>query len=144
MKRCKYCGRENDDEAVHCCECGTPFPEALPVAPSWAAKKWKEVLSKLIFGLSCLAALLTLAVFFGSYNWKPHSSDDFSFIIFPLAAFWLMCGSLVLGVIPSAIFFYRKRQPRDWKNLLISGITFLANFGFLAWFFISLSLTPEA
>ena len=23
MKICKYCGRENDDEAVHCSECGT-------------------------------------------------------------------------------------------------------------------------
>ena len=23
MKVCKYCGRENDDEAVHCRECGT-------------------------------------------------------------------------------------------------------------------------
>jgi len=35
MKVCKYCGRENDDEAVHCRECGTqefktPAAETAP------------------------------------------------------------------------------------------------------------------
>jgi hypothetical protein len=27
MKPCKYCGRENDEDATHCKECGTPFDE---------------------------------------------------------------------------------------------------------------------
>ncbi len=26
MKRCSYCGRENDDAAVRCVECGTDYP----------------------------------------------------------------------------------------------------------------------
>ncbi len=32
MKRCKYCGRENPDDATSCRECGTKFslPEATP------------------------------------------------------------------------------------------------------------------
>lgn len=32
MKKCSYCGRQNSDEAVHCPECGTPFPEPSDVA----------------------------------------------------------------------------------------------------------------
>jgi hypothetical protein len=32
MKKCAYCGRENNDEAMHCQECGTEF-----AAPSVAA-----------------------------------------------------------------------------------------------------------
>jgi len=30
MKTCSYCGRENDDAAVQCRECGTPFPSGSP------------------------------------------------------------------------------------------------------------------
>lgn len=35
MKKCGYCGVENDDAAVHCRECGTEFPrpEVPPLAP---------------------------------------------------------------------------------------------------------------
>jgi hypothetical protein len=38
MKNCAYCGRENDDEAVYCRECGTdgfkqPAPVAKPADP---------------------------------------------------------------------------------------------------------------
>ena len=49
MKACAYCGRENDDEAVHCSGCGTgefktppPDPITPPerVAPNW---KFKEL-----------------------------------------------------------------------------------------------------
>ena len=44
MKKCTYCGRENDDEAVHCSECGIEFvqtsptqatPEAEPPRPKY-------------------------------------------------------------------------------------------------------------
>jgi hypothetical protein len=30
MKPCGYCGRKNDDAAIHCCECGTPFTTETP------------------------------------------------------------------------------------------------------------------
>src|ERR1700733_6021164 len=33
MKKCDYCGRENDGAAVHCRECGTEFPRAEIPAP---------------------------------------------------------------------------------------------------------------
>jgi hypothetical protein len=36
MKKCAYCGRENDDNAVHCSECGTELvqPSPTPAAPA--------------------------------------------------------------------------------------------------------------
>jgi RNA polymerase subunit RPABC4/transcription elongation factor Spt4 len=33
MKNCSYCGRENDDSAVVCRECGTEFDTSPPAAP---------------------------------------------------------------------------------------------------------------
>ena len=33
MKKCGYCGRENPDDAVYCCECATEFVQPKPPAP---------------------------------------------------------------------------------------------------------------
>jgi uncharacterized membrane protein YvbJ len=33
MKACGYCGRENDDSAAFCAECGTAFEENVPSEP---------------------------------------------------------------------------------------------------------------
>jgi hypothetical protein len=33
-KPCKYCGRENDEEAINCTECGAPFPTLQPDLPA--------------------------------------------------------------------------------------------------------------
>jgi hypothetical protein len=45
MKKCAYCGRENDDEALHCQGCGTEFktpaPETAPNNRAPAAPAWK-------------------------------------------------------------------------------------------------------
>ena len=39
MKICAYCGRENIDEAVHCCECGNDeFKTSAPVETSAPAQ----------------------------------------------------------------------------------------------------------
>ena len=45
MKKCAYCGRENDDAAGRCRECGTEFAarsfEAQPAAPrDWTWVEW--------------------------------------------------------------------------------------------------------
>ena len=34
MKKCAYCGRENDDDAVNCSECGTEFVQPTPTPPT--------------------------------------------------------------------------------------------------------------
>jgi len=36
MKKCSYCGFENDDAATQCVDCGTPFPEEQPSEPAEA------------------------------------------------------------------------------------------------------------
>src|SRR6266481_2444751 len=33
MKKCSYCGRENDQEAQCCCGCGSPFAQMLTAVP---------------------------------------------------------------------------------------------------------------
>src|SRR5438105_1521845 len=33
MKTCSYCGHENEEAAIQCAECGTPFPVPEPVDP---------------------------------------------------------------------------------------------------------------
>jgi hypothetical protein len=33
MKKCAYCGRENEDTSVHCSECGTEFVHPSPPKP---------------------------------------------------------------------------------------------------------------
>lgn len=46
MKTCAYCGRENDDEAAECLECGTkdfnlpldPVPNQASASPCWEFK----------------------------------------------------------------------------------------------------------
>jgi hypothetical protein len=47
MKACAYCGRENDDGAAHCSECGTfefkrGTPEASKVGPQSESSKLTE------------------------------------------------------------------------------------------------------
>src|SRR5262245_59279262 len=47
MKKCTYCGRENQDEAAHCAECGTeefvPVGASPPEAPNEAIKGQEPV-----------------------------------------------------------------------------------------------------
>ena len=70
MKRCGYCGRENEDTAAYCSECGTdrfagtspsPVPRA-PHGPTWRAydsrtSPWRAVL------LTVLGVTLLVVIF---------------------------------------------------------------------------------
>jgi hypothetical protein len=60
MRKCGYCGRENDEAALHCVECGTglsaPLVSVKPASPrDWTWLEWLRYL------LTCLATVL----FFG-------------------------------------------------------------------------------
>lgn len=42
MKVCAYCGRQNDDNAVQCCECATAeFKSPEEAATQFARRKWQ-------------------------------------------------------------------------------------------------------
>src|SRR5262245_60312824 len=60
MIACGYCGRDNDDTATHCRECGTEFPVTTPPLPEGPPncpnrpisnpKRWKRrLLTKMVF-----------------------------------------------------------------------------------------------
>jgi hypothetical protein len=65
MKKCSYCGRDNTDDALNCCECGTEIkrtsgvplaeePKHLESSPLKSSKQLANVLIK-VLGLSvCL------------------------------------------------------------------------------------------
>jgi hypothetical protein len=59
MKNCRYCGRENPDEARHCQECGTEFiePTAKTEPAEPARRDWLEGLGR----AWCYAALILVA-----------------------------------------------------------------------------------
>ncbi len=67
MKKCDYCGRENCDEAAHCRECGTKFPDApalaKPVKPR--DRTWQEWLTYTLrfIGIVLVTGLLYLLSF---------------------------------------------------------------------------------
>src|SRR5215213_1999888 len=64
MKNCTYCGRESDDSAVHCGECGTPFnsePRRLQSDSMQAAER------QMISGaLLCIGGIVVTVVSFVS------------------------------------------------------------------------------
>ncbi|MGA2865688.1 MAG: zinc ribbon domain-containing protein [Verrucomicrobiota bacterium] len=43
MKSCGYCGRENEDEAAWCRECGTKFVPPAPRAEAAAPPPWERI-----------------------------------------------------------------------------------------------------
>lgn len=68
MQKCAYCGRENDDVATHCSECGTPVTDKSTTIPlanphhaigkamnmiwdRWAIKAGRKYLAALIVGV---------------------------------------------------------------------------------------------
>lgn len=64
MKRCDYCGRENDDSAVHCAECGTTAfidprqpPRDTPSVASLISKR-----TKLLYVIGGFVVLLVLVL----------------------------------------------------------------------------------
>jgi len=67
MKKCAYCGRENDDDLVHCRECGTEFTvpcvAAEPDRPR--DRTWVEWLGSVLrySGMMAVVGLLYLLSF---------------------------------------------------------------------------------
>ena len=78
MKKCAYCGRENDPEAARCCECGTdefvtpatasPPAQSRPTlplllrVPKWIA--WMLLIGGLYFAVALFPVLIACIVYF--------------------------------------------------------------------------------
>ena len=66
MKKCTYCGRENEDTSSHCHECGVGFQEDAPSTPGgWdsfslfprSAREWTRSLAVPLF-VACVVIFL--------------------------------------------------------------------------------------
>ncbi len=62
MKPCPYCGRENDDSAAACAECGNSFSPAIKSARGITIPTWLVILSKLILSLGVMGFCVLLSL----------------------------------------------------------------------------------
>lgn len=84
-----------------------------------------DTFSKLVHGLSWLAAVLTVfatalwvgIVAGGNYCWHAF--------IFMMMASQLGAGSLLLGALPGSILYFRTRGKRDFRSFLLAGCSFV-------------------
>lgn len=125
MKKCSYCGRENDDAAVACSNCGTPMTEAG--APPASVQQTKVSCPK------CGAV--------DNYRAAVRLRSSFNLGTFLLGGIWavilhnagrprrVMCGHC------EALFDIRTRGSKLSKGmfwLLISPVIFAIGFALLA------------
>jgi hypothetical protein len=85
----------------------------------------RNAISWFIHGLSWLAtvlAVLAAALWLG----VVLARDGAVGFLFLLIAPFLSGGSLLLGVIPSGVLYFQKRQRRDWLSLWLSGSSCLS------------------
>jgi hypothetical protein len=86
----------------------------------------REVISKLAHCISWLAVVLTAIA---SFCWFSivRNGDGWGGLAFVIiVAPWLGGASLLLGVIPSTVLYFQKRQRRDLFSLWMSGCSCLA------------------
>src|SRR5205809_931459 len=88
----------------------------------------KSMTSRIVYGLSwtsiLLALLMTLLWFYIAI-----SKDGYAGLAFQFLTPYLSGGSLLLGVIPSAVFYITKRERRDLLSLRLSGVSFVVVLG---------------
>jgi len=118
MKRCNYCGAQNSEDAVHCCECSSsdlvsessPSPPASPKlmrAAAGQADLLPRDRPKLVIVLGIWAFFLTglvanLMVFFAVFTgWFSESNE------------WLILGFTVIGSGVCIYMLYR--ATRNYK-----------------------------
>jgi len=88
----------------------------------------RNAISWFIHGLSWLAVVVALLVA-GLWLGIVLTRDGAAGFLFLLIAPFLSGGSLLLGVIPSGLLYFRKRQRRDWLSLCLSGGSCLSMVG---------------
>ena len=79
----------------------------------------KEIGSRIFLRISCYLAILAICTGVCCLFILPYGNGWDALVFFlmikPVAA-----GTLLLGVVPSAILYFRTRRHRDWVSLWIS------------------------
>ena len=113
MKACGYCGRQNDDEALHCSECATPFTVDSP-SGGLAPMLVSPLASLIATGFGIL--LIGLALFFavgralaevGIIPGKPPEDSMYSLFTSAMPAPFIA----LLAIYP-IFMFCRARFPK--------------------------------
>jgi hypothetical protein len=87
-----------------------PMRDAISMIVHWAS--WCAVI---VTGLSTVAWLEIIAD--GNYCWSAFA--------FTMMATSLGGCTLLLGVIPSSVLYFRKKQPRDLRSVWLTGCSFV-------------------
>ena len=110
MKKCSYCGRENEDGAAYCRECGTPAVEKIE-DPGQTNPKL-SIFAKASAMVGCVAAGTALVIslqFFAVGRGDSVRAMGWAAYVFMLATFGLVAG-LPCGLV--GLF-----SPRRWLAL---------------------------
>jgi hypothetical protein len=111
MRKCSYCGRENDDETAYCGGCGTPTVESQE--RGWQPRPGLSIFALASAGLGCttsgIAVLISLQ-FFAVARGESVRAMGWAGFIFMLAAAGLVAG------VPCGIVGLL--SPRPWLALL--------------------------
>jgi hypothetical protein len=129
MKPCDYCGRENDDAATHCRECGTPFDkEKLGTTADFRLTLHSPVGLAVTSGLAALLISTGVYCAVGRYSlhiFKIHRPDYIvppyareGIIMYPSIGRLLMLG---FAVFTFAVCFIRCQKR--WQAFMVAIIT---------------------
>jgi hypothetical protein len=95
----------------------------------------KNLPSRIVFGLSCLSALITLLLIPGLVHAVRVDSEGWGSMIFRMLVAPMLGGAtLLLAVLPSVIIYRRSSHRLDLASLVISSITL--GLIILAWFMV--------
>jgi hypothetical protein len=122
MKPCGYCGRENEDETVHCTECGTVFEGMAPpveIAAKGDNGSRRSKAFKILSLLCILLALGVLAVIF-SHGWGGPGFT-LSFSGYSTNSAGIRVGLFSLVISNQHALLYRAMSDPEWTSLLGSG-----------------------
>jgi hypothetical protein len=122
MKPCGYCGHENEDETLHCRECGTVFegmtPQVETAAKGDAGTRGRKALKI----LSLLCGLLVLGVFaLIFFDGSADSGATLSFSGYSTNRAGIRVAVFSLQSSNQHEILYRAMSEPEWPRLLSSG-----------------------
>lgn len=124
MKRCEYCGKENEDLSASCFECGTPFPSTAS-----GAVREPDQESTLLITSGLGALLIVTALFFvvgrilgqlGVFGNLPAAQQGAMYSFFTSTK---PAPFIVLAAIPLVFTLYRRRLSESRRGNAAAVVT---------------------